>query len=428
MVIPGWFQLMGIVIVSQNAGAKSPDFQDALDYYNDLDYVTDVENKTRLDDARGPDMDPEDEVFDYEDYAVSTFDVQYELDDRPREDQSVQNFLTQSSLEMLRSVSTQVLTDYSKNEAILEVLPNITLAKLELLLDRIPAEVSASIAAREGLLMRMSDERVVLFANNLKVLYATDSKILLQLANERPRIVPQLPNPALRHIVDRPGFVKSLKTDTIKTLVDSDAMAQKLKELPNDIIAMIVTYHPRVLTYFPPGHYPLKPIVTQLMMNETFLAMVPIQAHAYLAQTNFRHELTAQAVLKILGIYPSLPTRLSLKGLALNRVYLHNQEFLTHVKCSVFLTCANDIAFVNRLGPEDIRALAQNRHMWECLPVSVIRKIMKESRLGDTLDLKEVLTAATTMSALKSLDWKVVSNLARFQVPDMFKQLLFKAS
>lgn len=364
--------------------------------------------------------------IDYDDYEASSHEILFQVDETPREHLNIQNFLTQSSVEMLRSVSNEVLTDYSKHEAIYEVLPSLSLEKLQILLDRLPASLSADIAAQEGLLAKMSDERVVLFANNLDVLNKTDSSILLQLANERPGIVPQLPNEALRYIVSRPFFVKSLHPETIQVLVQSPAMAEKLKHMPKDVIAMIVTYHPVILTWLPKGHYPLKSVVMDLMQNKSFLALIPVEVHAILAETKFRYQLTPHVVLTILDIYPNLPTMLSPKGLEYNRVYLQDQKFLSKLRCSVFLNCANNVEFINRLNQEDIRALAQNRHMWKCLPVSLIRKLMKESKLGTNLDLKEIFTAATTMSRAKSLDWGVVSNLVKFQVPDIARNYLFR--
>ncbi|TRY79157.1 hypothetical protein TCAL_16123 [Tigriopus californicus] len=401
-----------------------------FDYYdfNDVEMLTDqdleVPDPTEIKDLVASTPAPIE--IDYDDYEASSHEILFQVDETPRDHLNIQNFLTQSSVEMLKSVSNDVLTDYSKHEAIFEVLPTLSLAKLQILLDRLPANVSADIAAREGLLAKMSDERVVLFASNIDVLNKTSSPILLQLANKRPNIVPQLPNEALRYIISRPFFVKSLEQETIQILVHSAAMAEKLKHMPKEVVAMIVTYHPVILTWLPKGYYPLKSVVMELMQNKSFLALIPVEVHAFLAETKFRYQLNPRTVLTILNIYPNLPTQLSPKGLEFNRIYLQDQKFLTKLKCSVFLNCANNVDFINRLNQEDIRALAQNRHMWKCLPVSLIRKLMKESKLGTNLDVKEVFTAATTMSRAKSLDWGVVSNLMKFQVPDMARNFLFR--
>ncbi len=55
--------------------------------------------------------------------------------------------------------------------------------------------------------------------------------------------------------------------------------------------------------------------------------------------------------------------------------------------------------------------------MWNCLPVSVIRKMMKESHVGRQLSVRDIAKAAKTMSITKSLDWRVVSSVFQYQVP-----------
>ena len=110
---------------------------------------------------------------------------------------------------------------------------------------------------------------------------------------------------------------------------------------------------------------------------------------------------------------------MSAKGLNLSKRYFRNQKFLNSLTCSPFLTLANKPEFVNRLSQKDLAKLAQNVHMWSCVPVGIVRKLMKSSNIGSKLRIEDVVTAAKAMSKAKSLDGKVVYNLLQYQLPTM---------
>ena len=53
--------------------------------------------------------------------------------------------------------------------------------------------------------------------------------------------------------------------------------------------------------------------------------------------------------------------------------------------------------------------------MWQCIPVGIVRKLMRESHIGQKLDIQDVIVAAKTMSKAKSMDYDVVINMFRYQ-------------
>jgi hypothetical protein len=161
-----------------------------------------------------------------------------------------------------------------------------------------------------------------------------------------------------------------------------------------------------------------------LFQDRDFLAQIPVEVHAALAETAFRENIDRPTVQLMLKIYNKLPTYLTKKGLEYNAKYFRDQKFLDSLSCSVFLTLSSNTAFLDRLAPADLAALAKNAHLWDCLPVDVIRRVMKNGKLGAKLGLEDVANAAKAMSRAKSLDMTVVANLLQFQVPDMAKSAL----
>ena len=243
----------------------------------------------------------------------------------------------------------------------------------------------------------------------------------MDLADTRPSLIPLLPDRTLRVFIVQPDFVKRLSHETLEFLVQSPAMGEKLAALPRSTIAMIVSFHPVILTLLPKDRrYPARALVEELMMDRVFLRRVPIEIHAWLGESNFRHQLTPAAVRTILSVYPELPKYLSDLGLKVNQEHFHSQAFLSSLPCTIYLTLANDLTFVNRLNADDIHALAQNRKMWECLPVKTVRRLVGHSEIGRHLDLRQIITAASSMGVKKSLDWNVLGNLVRYQLPGLW--------
>ena len=64
--------------------------------------------------------------------------------------------------------------------------------------------------------------------------------------------------------------------------------------------------------------------------------------------------------------------------------------------------------------------LSGSEHLWECLPVELVRRIMRRYD-GNHLGFKNVIFAANSMKRDKVLDAAVVANVIRYQVPTMMK-------
>lgn len=250
---------------------------------------------------------------------------------------------------------------------------------------------------------------------------ATSFDVLLDLAELRPSLIPMLPDRTLRVFIVQPDFVKRLSHGTLEYLIHSPSMGERLAALPRSTIAMIVSFHPVILTLLPRDRrYPARALVEELMMDRDFLRRIPIEIHAWLGESEFRHQLTPPAVRTILSVYPELPKYLSDLGLKANHEHFHSQAFLSSLPCTIYMTLANDLTFVNRLTSDDIRALAKNRKMWSCLPVKTVRRLVGHSEVGRHLDLRQIVTAASTMGVKKSLDWNVLGNLVRYQLPGLW--------
>jgi len=214
----------------------------------------------------------------------------------------------------------------------------------------------------------------------------------------------------------RDEFLDGLKKETLVGIFMNPNVTSKLFQLSHDALAAFVTARPQLLALLPIDG-PSEPYVQQLLRNETFLLLVPAKVHAKLAESEFRHHLTPATVVRILRLYPSLPLLLSPSGLRLQRRYLRSQNFLNALPCPVFTTLAADSAFVNGLSQGDVAAVARNQHMWRCLPVKDVRRLLRDSRIGDRLRLADVWRAVLRMNSEQSLDPKVVYNAFRYQVP-----------
>ena len=74
----------------------------------------------------------------------------------------------------------------------------------------------------------------------------------------------------------------------------------------------------------------------------------------------------------------------------------------------------------DKLDEKEMLVLSGSEHLWECLPVELLRKLMREYD-GDHLGFENMIFAANSMTREKSLDAAVVANVIRYQVPTMMK-------
>ena len=131
-----------------------------------------------------------------------------------------------------------------------------------------------------------------------------------------------------------------------------------------------------------------------------------------------------------------------------NRHYITNRTFVDKVPCAVFLNMAYDKKFMStagifdlfyeyffrheicrlykllsppdKLDEKEMLVLSGSDTLWKCLPVELVRKLMRQYD-GDQLGFKNMVFAANSMTKDKSLDAAVVANIIRYQVPTMMK-------
>ena len=74
----------------------------------------------------------------------------------------------------------------------------------------------------------------------------------------------------------------------------------------------------------------------------------------------------------------------------------------------------------DKLDEKEMLVLSGSDTLWKCLPVELVRKLMRQYD-GDQLGFKNMVFAANSMTKDKSLDAAVVANIIRYQVPTMVK-------
>ena len=133
---------------------------------NASDSTEDRDGMSQKDENSEPIEEDLDSFYDAVDTDTGSFDFVAMTD---RRGENIQKFLLQSTPDQVRALSLEVLANYSKHEAAIEVLPRVKVEILEILLERIPGEVISEIAETPGLLQKMSDDRLLAFASNDKV-------------------------------------------------------------------------------------------------------------------------------------------------------------------------------------------------------------------------------------------------------------------
>lgn len=74
-----------------------------------------------------------------------------------------------------------------------------------------------------------------------------------------------------------------------------------MEEVPKATIAKVVAKHPHLLASLP-LQYPALKLTQRLVNDKEFLALIPVQVHAYLAETKFRHQIDGKVVRKLLQV------------------------------------------------------------------------------------------------------------------------------
>ena len=158
--------------------------------------------------------------------------------------------------------------------------------------------------------MDMSDDHVLVYSKFTQALMATEDAKIVEVANARPHLIPQMPWTALDLFALKPSFIKALDPKTLEILVqkllkiskntkklfmmplqiDSEDLAWKLMhQVPRSTLLTVAKNNPEILANLPTDrHYPARPLVEDLIKDKRFLEDIPVEVHAYLAGTNFR--------------------------------------------------------------------------------------------------------------------------------------------
>jgi hypothetical protein len=205
---------------------------------------------------------------------------------------SIGVFLKSLTLEKLDAIDNATLLSYATNKAVGEYLPVMRDDVVGRLLQRIPSSVQAEIASRPGLLEAMPDNKILLFAESIDALRLTQPSVLSSLANDRPELIERLPAAALNEFMQMPKFVRSLTVRTIMHLINSVRFAKRVRTLPKHSVATFVSSYPEMLAMLPVHDYPARGYVQELVNDRGFLALIPVNVHARLAESNFRFQVS----------------------------------------------------------------------------------------------------------------------------------------
>ena len=147
-------------------------------------------------------------------------------------------FLLCSHLPKLKALESEQLLEFATEDAdfLATRLPNICTASISVLIAKLPESFVINITSTPGLLQKFSDEQIVEFAQNFRILTGTSESVLIDLVDSRPGIVSQLPMRVFEEFIRRKSFIQGLKTKTMMYLFMSDTLTERLLELPHEAL------------------------------------------------------------------------------------------------------------------------------------------------------------------------------------------------
>lgn len=238
-------------------------------------------------------------------------------------------------------------------------------------------------------------------------------------ANRRPSLIVLLSGEELNRLMQQSEVLKGLNQTTIDFMIMSEELASKLEKLPKRTIAKMISANPKIAASFPTRRrFPARGLTERLLHDREFLQAIPVQIHAYLAETEFRHLITPEVIVLILEAHPNLPYFLGPQGRKLVPKLIRTERFLDRAPCATIVHIAVDIDMINSLDGKELTILAGNQHVWQCLPTDVIRNLMRKASIGNKLVPSDLWQAVKAMTSAKGLDSEVVINLLRYQFPD----------
>jgi hypothetical protein len=200
----------------------------------------------------------------------------------------------------------------------------------------------------------------------------------------------------------------------------SPEVAKRIEQkIPHQTVAQMVQYRPDMLEDLPQD-FPARDYAKRLLANGKFLELIPRTFMVQVVESpTFRPILDDKIVAKILWTRPDLPPYLGEQGLRFGSLFLTNKNFLNGLPCAVFMNSVMNSTFVDRLSPQVLKAFSRNSHFWSCLPVEMVRHMMRTTTLGTKLNLDDIIFAAKTMSKSKKMDYQVVTSIFQIQFPQL---------
>lgn len=94
-------------------------------------------------------------------------------------------------------------------------------------------------------------------------------------------------------------------------------------------------------------------------------------------------------------------------------------SFKIRLPCAVFLNAASNSTFVDKISISVLKAMSKNSHFWACLPVELVRHMMRTTKIATKLEIEDFMEATETMSKAKLMDPEVVKGVFDIQLPQV---------
>ncbi len=346
----------------------------------------------------------------------------YESSSATQGKETGQKFLCNLNLDILMRLDKEELERTALELPSLECLEKVPLDVFRVLLDSLRPTTIANVTSKDmDILHRLRLEQLQEFAMRKEVVLASDPVVVVNIINACPEVVALVDIEAVEKFAGNPEFVMNISDSAIEFLMKDDAFAHTIVSLNKTLVAKVVTVRPQIIAMLPTDdeYFPTKSYVTYLMEDPKFLSLIPYTTHVYLAESKFRKRLTEETALQVIMLHPTLPLSLTVDGIVGNKKYFTTESFLEKIPCRILVRISSSMRLVDRLPTSHLSSLARSSRVWSCMPVQAIRRLMKESHIGQKISFANVKAAAKTMSKAKSLDRRVVLNMMRYQIPDM---------
>jgi len=239
-------------------------------------------------------------------------------------------------------------------------------------------------------------------------------------ANKRPELVADMTSCQINHIFQWCEVLRSLNSTTFRHFFEDTKLVKRLRNIiPDTTLAESMKCGVSFFKYVKMGSS-AQEYVKILVVQRDFLRRLSRDMVAQIMNAENSLELDDEMILKALDTYPDLPLLLQDSGLERAAKQFSDQNLVSRIPCKVYVVTASNIQFVNKLPTSILRSFSMNSHYWKCLPVYVIRKMMRESNVGQKLEVHELMMAAKVIEKSKSLDKEVLNGIFAMQLPQIY--------